>query len=98
MNSPLNFIYYCRNVRKLQSITDRASRFTFANSRNRNGRNYNQFRPLSIRYVALKSRRARFGNRVILLAGAAGDADGTDDFAVFFQRNAARENHYFAVV
>jgi hypothetical protein len=35
---------------------------------------------------------------VILLAAATGNADCTDDFAVFFKGYAARENHHLAVI
>ena len=39
-----------------------------------------------------------FGDRLILLAGSSADADGSHDCPIPLQRDAAREDHYFAVV
>jgi hypothetical protein len=41
---------------------------------------------------------ACFGYCVILFAGASTDADGAYDFAIFLKRDAAGEDHHFAVI
>src|SRR5271170_5293754 len=46
----------------------------------------------------LKSCCARLGDRVILFAGAAADADGADYFSVLLEWDAAGEDHDLAVV
>src|SRR5271170_2561110 len=46
----------------------------------------------------LESGCACFGYRVVLLSGATTNSDGTDDFAVLFERDAAGEDHDLAVV
>ena len=46
----------------------------------------------------LKGCCAGFGYGVILFAGTTADADSAYDFAIFLQRNAAGEDHDFAVV
>ena len=46
----------------------------------------------------LESCCACFGDRVILFAGAAADADGADDFTLFLERDATGEDHVLAVV
>jgi hypothetical protein len=35
---------------------------------------------------------------VILIAGTAADSDGAHHFAIFFERNATREDHDLAIV
>jgi hypothetical protein len=46
----------------------------------------------------LEGRCAGFGYCVVLFAGASADADGSDDFSVFLERDSAGEDHDFAVV
>src|SRR5689334_14242011 len=46
----------------------------------------------------LKGLRAGFRHGVVLVAGAAADADRADDFPVTFQGDAAGEDHDFPVV
>jgi hypothetical protein len=48
--------------------------------------------------VSLKCLSSRLSHRVVLITGAAADADGSDHFAFALERNASREDHNFSVI